>query len=67
VKRPGFAHGLSVPLATDILGQEDTIAEQLDFVRDPRSNYQAEHEQYTTNIEGVFSTGDSRRGQSVMA
>ncbi len=55
-----------VLLAMGFLGPEDTIAEQLELARDPRSNYQAAHEQYTTNIPGVFSAGDCRRGQSLV-
>ncbi len=54
-----------VLLAMGFLGPEDAIAEQLEIERDPRSNYQAEHEKYTTNIPGVFSAGDCRRGQSL--
>ena len=40
--------------------------EQLSLETDPRSNIKAEHEQYTTNVEGVFAAGDCRRGQSLV-
>jgi glutamate synthase (NADPH) small chain len=55
-----------VLLAMGFLGPEDPVAEQLGIERDPRSNYKATHEVYTTNVEGVFSAGDCRRGQSLV-
>jgi glutamate synthase (NADPH/NADH) small chain len=55
-----------VLLAMGFLGPEDIIAEQLKLDRDPRSNFKAEHEKYTTNIKGVFAAGDCRRGQSLV-
>ena len=48
------------------LGPEDAVAEQLGLDRDARSNYKADHEVYTTNVEGVFAAGDTRRGQSLV-
>ena len=53
-------------LAMGFLGPESPVAEQLGVELDPRSNYKAEHEKYTTNIEGVFAAGDCRRGQSLV-
>jgi len=55
-----------VLLAMGFLGPEDLLAEQLGLERDPRSNYKAEHEVYTTNVEGIFASGDARRGQSLV-
>ncbi len=55
-----------VLLAMGFLGPEDPVAEQLNVERDGRSNYQAQHEVYTTNVEGVFAAGDCRRGQSLI-
>jgi glutamate synthase (NADPH/NADH) small chain len=55
-----------VLLAMGFLGPEDIIAQQLNVVRDERSNYKAEHGKYTTNIPKVFSAGDCRRGQSLV-
>lgn len=55
-----------VLLAMGFLGPEDTVAEQLDLERDARSNYKAQHEIYTTNVDGVFAAGDARRGQSLV-
>jgi glutamate synthase (NADPH/NADH) small chain len=53
-------------LAMGFLGPEDIVAEQLKLNRDERSNIKADHEVYKTNIEGIFSAGDSRRGQSLV-
>ena len=48
------------------LGPEDAIADELSLGRDSRSNIQAEYGKFTTNLEGVFSAGDMRRGQSLV-
>ena len=48
------------------MGPEHIISEQLDLELDGRSNFKAEHEQYTTSLEGVFAAGDCRRGQSLI-
>ncbi len=53
-------------LAMGFLGPEDSIAEELSLVRDARSNIQAEYGKFTTSVEGVFSAGDMRRGQSLV-
>jgi glutamate synthase (NADPH/NADH) small chain len=53
-------------LAMGFLGPEDVIAEELGLDRDSRSNINAEYGQFTTNIDGVFSAGDMRRGQSLI-
>ncbi len=55
-----------VLLAMGFLGPESPVAEQLGVELDPRSNYKAEHEHFTTNVEGVFAAGDCRRGQSLI-
>lgn len=55
-----------VLLAMGFLGPEDIAVDGLKLERDPRSNYKAEHEVYTTNVEGVFAAGDARRGQSLV-
>ncbi len=55
-----------VLLAMGFLGPESPVAEQLGVELDGRSNYRAEHEQYTTNVEGIFAAGDCRRGQSLV-
>jgi glutamate synthase (NADPH/NADH) small chain len=55
-----------VLLAMGFLGPEDYIAEELKIERDVRSNYRAEFDSFATNIPGVFSAGDARRGQSLV-
>ena len=42
------------------------VVEQLGVERDPRSNVKAEHGKFATNLPGVFSAGDMRRGQSLV-
>lgn len=53
-------------LALGFKGPEKTVAEQLGVACDPRSNYQAEHGKFTTNVDGIFAAGDCRRGQSLI-
>jgi glutamate synthase (NADPH/NADH) small chain len=55
-----------VLLAMGFLGPESAVAEELGLELDPRSNFKAEHEVYTTNVDGVFACGDARRGQSLV-
>ena len=55
-----------VLLAMGFLGPEDLLGEQFGLERDARSNFKAEHEVYTTNVDGVFVAGDNRRGQSLV-
>jgi len=55
-----------VLLAMGFLGPEEGIVEQFGLETDPRSNVKAEHDVYTTNVEGVFVAGDMRRGQSLV-
>ncbi len=53
-------------LAMGFLGPEQYIAQSLDLTVDPRSNFQAQHGEFTTNIDKVFTAGDCRRGQSLV-
>ncbi|MBI1295771.1 glutamate synthase small subunit [bacterium] len=55
-----------VLLAMGFLGPEDRIIEELALARDPRSNVQAEYGKFATSVEGIFSAGDMRRGQSLV-
>ena len=48
------------------LGPEDRLLDELGIERDQRSNAKAIYGQYATNIEGIFSAGDIRRGQSLV-
>jgi glutamate synthase (NADPH/NADH) small chain len=53
-------------LALGFRGPESTLAEALKLETDARSNFKAEHEVYTTNVDKVFACGDCRRGQSLV-
>ncbi len=55
-----------VLLAMGFLGPEDTLLDQLEIERDPRSNAKAEYGRFATNVKGVFAAGDMRRGQSLV-
>ncbi|MFV9615796.1 MAG: glutamate synthase subunit beta [Gammaproteobacteria bacterium] len=55
-----------VLLSMGFLGPEHYVSDGLGIEYDARSNYQAEHGVYTTNVEGVFAAGDCRRGQSLV-
>ncbi|PCJ85791.1 MAG: glutamate synthase [Thiotrichaceae bacterium] len=55
-----------VLLSMGFLGPEHYVSDQINLNYDARSNYQAEHGKYTTNIDGVFAAGDCRRGQSLV-
>jgi glutamate synthase (NADPH/NADH) small chain len=55
-----------VLLAMGFLGPEQPLLESLDIERDARSNAKADFEKYSTNINGVFASGDCRRGQSLV-
>lgn len=55
-----------VLLAMGFLGPEDTVLNGLGVLRDERSNVKAVYGKFATNIPGVFSAGDMRRGQSLV-
>ena len=55
-----------VLLAMGFLGPEHYLAEALGVDLDDRSNYQATHGEFSTNLPGVFTAGDCRRGQSLV-
>lgn len=55
-----------VLLALGFLGPEESIIEQLGIEKDQRSNVKAEYGQFNTSVEGIFSAGDMRRGQSLV-
>lgn len=55
-----------VLLAMGFTGPEDTIPDELALQRDFRSNILAKENEYTTNVDKVFSCGDMRRGQSLV-
>ncbi len=55
-----------VLLALGFLGPEHYISEHLGCELDGRSNYQAKHGEFETNIPKLFTAGDCRRGQSLV-
>ena len=55
-----------VLLAMGFLGPEKTLLDGLGVERDERSNVRAEYGRFATNLPGVFSAGDMRRGQSLV-
>ena len=55
-----------VLLAMGFLGPEDTAIKPLGIEQDARSNVKADYGSFSTNVKGVFSAGDMRRGQSLV-
>lgn len=55
-----------VLLAMGFLGPEAAALDQLEIARDPRTNAKAEYGKFMTNVKGVFTAGDMRRGQSLV-
>jgi len=55
-----------VLLAMGFLGPEPALLDQLNIVRDPRTNVRAEYGKFNTAAKGVFAAGDCRRGQSLV-
>jgi glutamate synthase (NADPH/NADH) small chain len=55
-----------VLLAMGFLGPEQMLLKDLNLDTDGRSNIKAETGKFTTNLKGVFTAGDCRRGQSLI-
>jgi len=55
-----------VMLALGFTGSEKTLAEQFGLEMDFRTNIKASTTDYATNVPGIFSAGDMRRGQSLI-
>ena len=55
-----------VLLAMGFMGPENSLLDQLGVEKDERSNAKAEYDKFTTNVKGVFTAGDMRRGQSLV-
>ncbi|KAJ8517312.1 hypothetical protein ONZ45_g5485 [Pleurotus djamor] len=53
-------------LALGFLGPQNEVIKALGLKQDGRSNIQTPPKKYTTNVEGVFTAGDCRRGQSLI-
>jgi glutamate synthase (NADPH/NADH) small chain len=55
-----------VLLALGFTGSETTLVEQLGLDTDFRTNIKASTNDYMTNVPGIFTAGDMRRGQSLI-
>jgi len=55
-----------VLLALGFTGAEKTLSEQFGIEMDFRTNMKATEKDYKTNVEGIFTAGDMRRGQSLI-
>ena len=53
-------------LAMGFVGPEHYLSRSLDIKLDRHTNYKATYGKYATNLPGVFSAGDCRRGQSLV-
>ena len=53
-------------LALGFTGPEQSLPAELGVRTDSRSNIEAEHGAFATNVKGVFAAGDCRRGQSLV-
>jgi glutamate synthase (NADPH/NADH) small chain len=53
-------------LALGFVGSEKTLADQFGLEMDFRTNIKATTKDYATNVPGIFSAGDMRRGQSLI-
>ncbi|MEQ6123261.1 glutamate synthase subunit beta [Pseudotenacibaculum sp. MALMAid0570] len=53
-------------LALGFTGPEKTLPEQLGLDLDMKSNVKASTQDYATNVAGIFTAGDMRRGQSLI-
>ena len=53
-------------LALGFTGPEKTLPEQLGLELDVRTNIKASINDYATNVSGIFTAGDMRRGQSLI-
>ncbi len=55
-----------VLLAMGFIGPEENLLQQLQVLRDERSNIKATDKTYLTSCEKIFAAGDARRGQSLV-
>ncbi|MCI2230371.1 glutamate synthase subunit beta [Polaribacter sp. MSW13] len=55
-----------VLLALGFTGSENTLSKEFGLEMDFRNNIKASTKNYATNIPGIFSAGDMRRGQSLI-
>jgi len=55
-----------VLLALSFAGPETTLIEQMGLETEFRTNIKALTNDYMTNVPGIFTTGDMRKGQSLI-
>jgi NAD(P)H-dependent glutamate synthase small subunit len=55
-----------VLLSMGFLGPEHYVSDALGIDYDARSNYSAQYGVYKTSVDGVYTAGDCRRGQSLV-
>ncbi|HEX9060574.1 MAG TPA: FAD-dependent oxidoreductase, partial [Clostridia bacterium] len=55
-----------VLLAMGFLGPEETALKPIGVEQDGRSNVKADYGRFETNVKGIFTAGDMRRGQSLV-
>jgi glutamate synthase (NADPH/NADH) small chain len=55
-----------VLLALGFTGPEQPLLAELGIATDTRSNIEAAHGAFATNVPGIFAAGDCRRGQSLI-
>ena len=53
-------------ISMGFLGPEDSLLKQLGIEQDGRTNVKADYGKFETNIKGIFTAGDMRRGQSLV-
>jgi glutamate synthase (NADPH/NADH) small chain len=55
-----------VLLSMGFVSPERYLSDDAEIELDERGNYKAEHGEFTTSKEGIFTAGDCRRGQSLV-
>jgi len=55
-----------IMLSMGFTGPEHYVGDAVNIDYDERGNYKAEYGQYKTSVEGIFTAGDCRRGQSLV-
>ena len=69
VEIPGTEETVSaqlVLLALGFVGTEQTIFDEFKVQKTPQNNVAANEHNYATSVEGIFTAGDARRGQSLV-
>ena len=69
VEIPGTEETVSaqlVLLALGFVGTEQTIFDEFKVQKTPQNNVAANEQNYATSVEGIFTAGDARRGQSLV-